>query len=88
MIVGKTLTLLLFSREAMANVRSFYGNKPRHVSRFTMLGNAIDFALSSGTDQPAIAIVGPPPGGDDSDNEIFDDEDMMGDDHQIVFVLV
>ena len=60
------------------SVKSFYGNKT-YVSRFTLLGSAVEDAVSSTTKEPTIAIIGPPIGGDESENEDFDDDEISAD---------
>ena len=55
------------------NVKSIYKKStPKH----TLLKNAVDFVASE-IEWPAdVVIVGPPTGGDDSDVELIDDEDL------------
>ena len=55
------------------NVKSIYKKStPKH----TLLKDAVDFVASE-IEWPAdVVIVGPPTGGDDSDVELIDDEDL------------
>ena len=42
----------------------------------TVLGNAIEYALSTGPYEPLIAVTDPPTCGVDSDNEDFDEDPL------------
>ena len=59
------------------NVKSIYKKStPKH----TLLKDAVDFVASE-IEWPAdVVIVGPPTGGDDSDVELIDDEDLTEND--------
>ena len=59
----------------MSNAKSFYCAKPRNRSRFTLLRDAIDFAIHSDVHQPTLAI-GTPKGGFDTENEDMDNANL------------
>ena len=55
------------------NVKSFY---KKSVQRHTLLKDAVDFIASDVEEPVDVIIVGPPTGGEDSDVELNDDEDL------------
>ena len=55
------------------NVKSIYKKStPKH----TLFKDAVDFVASEIEGPADVVIVGPPNGGDDSDVELIDDEDL------------
>ena len=62
----------------MANVQSFCGKKSQR-SCFTLMADMFDFVLESGVSNASITIIGPPEGGEDSENEDVNEDDLSSD---------
>lgn len=66
------IRLFCFSVVTIMSAKSFC--KTKTVSCFTVLDNAMEYALSTGTYEPSVVVVNPLTYRVDSDNEDFDEE--------------
>ena len=63
----------------MANVQSFCGKKSQRSCLITLMADMFDFVLESGVSNASITIKGPPEGGEDSENEDVNEDDLSSD---------